>query len=622
MRRPVSLSRRTLLAAAGATTGAVAARPFQTQADDHNTPFTHSVASGDPLQDRVVLWTRAVPEQGDRITVQWQVSEDQNFRRMVQSGEATTDASRAHTVKVDVRGLEPGQRYFYRFLAGDQTSPTGITRTLPEGPVDEVRFAIFSCSNFGWGFFNAYAHAAQRGDLDFALHLGDYIYEYDNRTYSSPDMVGAGRSVSPDAELLNLDDYRQRYASYRSDPDLQEVHRVLPFIVVWDDHESANDAFRTGAENHNDGEGEWERRLSDATQAYFEWMPIRPLEADAGGRLYRSFELGDLATLAMLDTRIYGRDQPLDYAKDLPLVEVPFDLSDPDHPKPLLSAEDMAGVNPAAVRRIPVPFDMTAQQPQPLLELGFRALTQLTPDNLPEGTMYLPDFDRFKKEVWMDPDRTIMGAEQEAWLETTFARSKAAGKPWQILGQQSLMGRLKVADITPLIDPDQPNFLTPEQMSLIPVLAENDLPIGFDAFGAGYPVERERLLQTALGKANNMVVLAGDSHNSWAFNLTTEDGQVAGVEFGGMSVSSPGFEILPMDPDKASDLLVQANEELEYAKFGVRGYVAITVTPDAVRADYVQVETVAERRADASVGKSLSVARTDGAGTAALTEIS
>jgi len=271
--------------------------------------FRHGVASGDPLADRVILWTRVSPPPGvAEVEVRWEVATAPDFREIAARGAVVTGPTRDFTVKLDATGLAAGRTWFYRFEALGERSPVGRTRTLPVAGVDRVRFAVCSCSNYPQGFFNAYAAMARRDDLDAVLHLGDYIYEYGVTGYGGD--ADLGRDVDPPHEILTLADYRARYALYRSDPDLQAVHRAHPFIAVWDDHESANDSWRTGAENHQPArEGQWAARKAAATRAYFEWMPIRALPGSLrSGRIHRSFRYGDLVDLVMLDTRLTGRD--------------------------------------------------------------------------------------------------------------------------------------------------------------------------------------------------------------------------------------------------------------------------------------------------------------------------
>ena len=271
--------------------------------------FLHGVASGDPLARAVILWTRVTPPAGRRdVPVTFEIARDERFTRIVGRGMQMASAARDFTVKVDAMGLEPGATYFYRFSADGEASPIGTTRTLPM-TTSRVRLALASCSNLPWGYFNAYRRIAEQPDLDAVLHLGDYIYEYKNARYG--DGTAFGRIPMPDKEITTLEDYRTRHAQYKADPDLQEAHRRHPWIVVWDDHEFANNTWRGGAQNHNPdaGEGTWADRRDAAIRAYMEWMPIREDAMSRQPRIYRSFAFGNLADLVMLDTRWIGRDR-------------------------------------------------------------------------------------------------------------------------------------------------------------------------------------------------------------------------------------------------------------------------------------------------------------------------
>lgn len=277
--------------------------------------FEHGVASGDPLQDRVILWTRLTPSDSSaRLQVTWEIALDQQFKQIIKTDKVTTSASQDFTVKVDAIGLKPNQSYFYRFVFGDKISPVGQTKTLPTS-TSKVSFAVCSCSNYPAGYFYVYREMAKQ-NVDVVIHLGDYIYEYGADGYATEDAAKLGRTLpaNNDKEIIKLDDYRKRYALYRKDKDLQALHHRHPFIVIWDDHELANDAWREGAENHTEetanakNEGKFSERKLAALQAYFEWMPIRPID-DQHIKIYRQFDFGNLVQLTMLDTRIIARDQ-------------------------------------------------------------------------------------------------------------------------------------------------------------------------------------------------------------------------------------------------------------------------------------------------------------------------
>ena len=271
----------------------------------HARGFTHGVASGEPGPESVLLWTRYVDTQNVRLRVE--IAEDTGFRRLAGGGEVMAEAERDHTARITLAGLEPGRWYYYRFIAPDGTlSPVGRTRTLPVGAVSRFGIGLFSCSNLPFGWFNAYAHACERSDLDLIVHVGDYLYEYPVGSY--PDAASAlpGRLIQPSHEIVNLADYRLRYAAYRADPDLQRLHQSYPTITQWDDHELTNDAWVDGAENHQpETEGDWSVRKATAIRVYREWMPV-------SDDYWRSYPIGDLATLFKLETRITGRSAPLE----------------------------------------------------------------------------------------------------------------------------------------------------------------------------------------------------------------------------------------------------------------------------------------------------------------------
>lgn len=274
-------------------------------------PFFHGVASGDPLEDRVIIWTRVTPAEmsTEPISVDWRIAADPLLETVVQSGTFLTSADRDYTVKVDVTGLEPGTTYYYGFTALNKNSLTGKTKTTPaEDQATQLKFGVVSCSNYQAGYFNAYHRLADRTDLDAVIHLGDYIYEYADGVYGAANLF-ENRPLEPASEIITLEDYRTRYSTYRLDTNLVRVHQQHPFITVWDDHESANDSYVDGAQNHSeDTEGSWEARKSAAKQAYFEWLPIRENEDQ---QVYRKISYGNLMDLIMLDTRLEGREQQI-----------------------------------------------------------------------------------------------------------------------------------------------------------------------------------------------------------------------------------------------------------------------------------------------------------------------
>jgi alkaline phosphatase D len=302
--------------------------------------FADGVASGDPLTDGVIIWTRANPEASEPIEVWWEMALDQDFQQRTAQGTVMTDGSRDFTVKVDAKGLLWGRNYFYRFAAQGRWSPTGRTRLAPKGnDAGKLRFGVCSCANYPLGYFYGYRHMASRADLDAIIHVGDYYYEYGD----APDNEDQVRTPAPLHETVTLDDYRTRFSQYRRDPDLQELHRQTPFVVVWDDHETANNSWMGGAQNHTPpdpdceqpcdpaGEGEWSDRVAAARQAFFEWIPIRD---NPGKKLYRTLKYGNLADIIMLDTRIEGREEQLGASA--------FSPDEPNLPGQILGPEQQA----------------------------------------------------------------------------------------------------------------------------------------------------------------------------------------------------------------------------------------------------------------------------------------
>lgn len=484
-----------------------------------------------------MLWTRYVAEQ--TTDLMWQVSEGEDFSNPVAEGSARAAAEHDWCAKSWADGLMPNRWYFYRFIAPDGTaSPVGRTRTLPEGPTHKFRLGVFSCSNYGFGWFNAYGHAAEANDIDLAVHLGDYIYEYGAGTYPSAGQAHPERVLAPESEIVALTDYRLRYATYRADPDLQRLHQVVPMIAVWDDHESANDSWKDGAENHqSETEGEWAVRKAAAIRAYREWLPV----SDAP---YSSFEIGDLATLFRLDTRLEGRDQQFSLAK---IIE--------------------GQANPEAM---------------------------------------VSALSTFRDGEWSSPDRQLLGAAQEQWLADGLAQSKSGGTTWQVLVQQVLMGKLaSPKGMLDLLGDGLPDFAR-RRLVASSMAAEAGLPLNMDAWD-GYPAARERVFKAALEAEANLLVLAGDTHNGWAFDLA-QDGQNVGVEFGVCSVSSPGFEsYLSMIPsDTLAAAVVGSNEELKWADTAQRGYMTVELTPQRATTEYRFLEGVRQRSTRLAATKRIS----------------
>ncbi|RCW75666.1 alkaline phosphatase D family protein [Pseudorhodoferax soli] len=517
--------------------------------DDPEVAFAHGVASGDPLADRVILWTRVSTAATGDIVLRWEVATDSAFANIVASGETRTAAARDHTVKVDATGLSAGRSYWYRFNAYGQLSPVGRTRTLPAAGAAQVRLAVFSCANYPAGYFNVYAEAAKRNDLDATVHLGDYIYEYARGGYASADAAALGRLSEPATETVQLADYRRRYAQYRGDADLQALHAAVPMIAVWDDHEISNDTWRNGAENHQPDEGDFGARKAAAVQAYHEWMPIR--SGTDTGLIYRSFDFGGLLALHMLDTRTIGRDEQLSYTPYITqtgLDAAGFSAAVGDPARQLLGSTQAAWLGQ----------QMAAST----------ATWQVLGQQVLMGRMQVPAPLLFG----------LLGLGGVSLVEYSALATKAATAP---------------------------QTLTPQELAVLQAPA---IPYNLDAWD-GYPAAREAVLEMARSRDKNLVVLAGDTHNAWASDLLDAQGGRIGVEFATSSVTSPGFEdYLPGEnPAVLAGALTQLVGPLQYCDTARRGYMVLTATATECRADWTYVDTIASRSYQAVTDKALRV---------------
>ena len=580
-----------------------------------NISFNHGVASGDPLQTKVIIWTRLSVNDSANENVEtqavslvnWQLAIDENFNDITREGTTTTSDSRDFTVKVDVDQLSEGSTYYYRFICNDVISPIGRTRTLPEAGTEQAEIAVVSCSNYGYGYFNVYKELSNQTNLTAVLHLGDYIYEYANNIYSSAELVANDRSVMPLTETIALKDYRQRYASYRVDTQLQAAHAAHPFICVWDDHELANNAWQDGAENHQEDEGDWALRRDAAIQAYREWLPIRdPANGNESERTYRRFDIGSLASIIMLDTRLVGRSKAFDYRKDMIWQQIPFDMRPADTGQaPLVIKDSTEPIAEKHIKMVTVPFDIRQSPPRALTD--WHQIKQLDFENLPEGYALLPDSERMQKEILNDPKRQLLGLDQERWLDDNLSDSTDKNIPWQIIGQQILMGKVCIPDISSLLNHKQ--GLSKPVTDAIINLGKLGLPFNSDAWD-GYNVAKQRLLQSFKTNANNVISLAGDTHNGWAFNLTPDgDDSPVAVEMATPSVSSPGMEnyLSNNDPIELSKQLVDGNPEMVYHNSHQRGWLHLSLRKDKCIGRWNYVSTVKTVDYDAFSGPSYTV---------------
>lgn len=523
--------------------------------------FEHGVASGDPLADRVILWTRITPADpaAGEIAYSWRLDPVDRRAGGAKSGQGVTGAARDFTVKLDVTGLDAGRAYTFAFTANGVTSPTGRTATLPRGAVKDVVMAVVSCSLYPNGYFHAYDAIGKLERVDAVLHLGDYIYEYGGPgTYGMDSAVASKRPHVPAHEIVTLADYRSRHAQYKTDPGLQAAHARAPWIVVWDDHETANDGFTAGAQNHSpETEGDWNVRKATAIKAYYEWMPIRE-PADGGFAINRSFDYGDLVRLIMVETRLTARDQQLTYDRDLP----------------------MAG--------------------------GAR------------------DVDGFRKKL-ADPARRMMGADQESWLGEQLAASVKAGHAWQVIGNEVLMARINVPDSRKILGEAAydrgmagASDAAKARMDRLNAMAPYDLPYGLDMWD-GYPADRERVYGAFKTAGARPVVVTGDSHAFWANELHDAAGARVGVEFGTTGVTSPGGgDTLKAFP--IARVMTEGNKEVVFNDQTSKGFVLLTLARDQVKGELVAVSTIVEPSYTTRVVKTF-VAKPDGRGVSGLTEI-
>jgi len=583
MRKAQVDRRRFIKASSGAAAVAIiSGLPACGNNDVSPSEFRYGVASGDPLTDRVILWTHAkIADSTTAVGLTWQVSSDANFASLVQSGRLMATADTGFTAKVDATGLSAGSSYFFRFIddAG-VVSPVGQTRTLPKSDVSSVKLAVFSCSLYSEGFFNAY-EAAAKSDAQYAVHLGDYIYEYasDPAKYGNADAVKLDRVIAPANEIVTLDDYRTRYAKYRSDPDLRAVHAKMPFITIWDDHESANNAWVGGAENHKATQGDWNTRKANAAKAYHEWMPIR---TDASGNLlkiYRRFDFGSLMTLHMLDTRIEGRDQQYDGFGDA-------DQGVTRYLTALATGSD-------ATHRM-----MSVAQQTWLVD-GIKSST---------ASWQVLGNQTIMTRMWFPGN--VIQAQNNYFASPTKANQDAVTKA---------IGDFLMAKFTRFAA--GPAALSASQQGLLDTKTNPRIPYNLDAWD-GYPLQREAIFQSAKSAGKKLVTISGDSHNGWFGNLTTLAGEKIGWEFAGTSVTSTGFESAglgglgpqldgSMFTAQVGNAAIGAGlgliDDLVYTDTSRRGYLLLTVSASSVKGEFVFVDTVKSKTYATSVGKTVTV---------------
>jgi alkaline phosphatase D len=484
-------------------------------------PFALGVASGSPTHDSVVLWTRLIDAgflkqnfDNKAIAVRWELADDDKFSRIVQSGQHLAVPELAHSVHVEVQNLQSDRWYFYRFMVGDALSSIGRTRTFPKAgaAADKLRIAYASCQRWEAGYFSAYKHM-QAEKLDAVLFLGDYIYEY-------PGQIGSVRYPKANSNVgfvISLDDYRSRYAQYKSEQDLQDMHAACPWLMTWDDHEVQNDyanlqaGYSTMADIFSKPENFAERRAM-AYQAYYEHMPIRAasltqslagLAMGAEMRIYNRVDFGKLATFYMLDCRQY-------------------------------------------------------RDPQVCNAPGAAVSGQVKLEDCPS---------------WLDPQRTLLGERQEAWLRSEFDKAKQGGGVWNVLGQQSLFG----------------------QRDNRPGEGQTFWNDGWD----GYSAARTRMTNALQKNAvKNPVFLGGDVHENWVGYVKSDYAQTTaakasatiGVEFCGTSISSPSSSNVAR-----TTALLAENPHFVFADAKYRGYGVIEFTPHQITTTLRGVDDVKQK---------------------------
>lgn len=508
--------------------------------------FLHGVASGDPDTHSVVIWTRVSNVDGS-VAARWQIATDPAFTNIANDGQVETNATRDYTVKVVADKLQPGTQYFYRFVVDWQESPVGMTRTLPVGSVDRLVLAVASCSNYPFGYFNAYEAIALDPDVDCVVHLGDYLYEYDVDGYGASAGRRLNRQHQPPHETVTLDDYRLRHAQYKADQGSIAMHRRHPLIAIWDDHESTNNPWTGGAQNHQSDEGSWEQRRAVSLQAYFEWMPVRdPDPGKTRAEYWRHFKWGDLASLITLENRHTGRSRQVEYGNHIDDIHTAADAS------------------------------------------------------------------HFINNILGAPDRATLSPAMESFLASSLQESKESDRRWRIIGNQTVMARRTA----PLIDTAAFEQLK-ETMSAAELetyaaqlkFGELELPYDLDSWN-GYPAARERFYDLAKqAGAEDLVVLAGDSHSFWSNALFDANGASMGVELGTGAVTSPGFPFAGNEAAQRLFDLLQAerNPEVMWTSAIPNGYIRIDFRSESARADYVVVSDIESPQYETEIIRSFSI---------------
>jgi alkaline phosphatase D len=563
----IHFTRREFIVKLSSVSAAVASGGVLSACSDDPLPvdFNYGVASGDPLTDRIILWTHAKYQTGsDPVNLIYQVANDTAFSSIVSSGQVTSGAETGFTVKVDALGLSAGKTYFYRFLCGPSISPIGQARTLPASDATEVTFSVFSCADYPLGFFNAYAEAAKR-DSHFAIHLGDYIYEYGTGSApTDPIIQNLKRFADHANETLSLEDYRKRHALYKSDPDSKTLHAKMPMIAVWDDHEVSNDNYKDGAQGHDPAtEGLYTVRRTAAIQAFHEWMPIRTGTDKL--KIYRSFDFGRLVSLHMLETRNIARDKQI-------------------------AITELAGLEGAA------------KQASALAEYARADRQMLGAEQL----AWLQQKMSGSQATWQVLGQQVLMARMESPVSVLSvlngdSRDPAAQQRGLEAINVYLTAKAKKAAGAPL---------TSTETALLNPAINPKIGYNLDAWD-GYIAAREAVLASALQLNKKLISLAGDTHNGWHSDLTLmglANAALANVkvgeEFATPGVSSGGFEeYLPgFTPAQVKSLFENIVDDLRWLDPSRRGYLKMTFTATEAKGEWIFVNQVLSRTYSADLG--------------------
>ena len=521
--------------------------------------FDLGVASFDPTQNSVIIWTRYSTSRPS-VLLQWQISRDKDFTTILERGDVVASESNDHTAATRVTRLAENTKYYYRFIEffSHDVSITGETQTFSQSNITQLKLGMASCSNYELGYFNVYKEMAE-SDIDLVIHLGDYIYE----NGASNNSIVTGREHLPNNELITIQNYRERYRQYRNDKDLQLLHQKKPFICVWDDHEISNDAYKDGAEGHQSDEGSYDLRKQAAQKAYREYLP----SLSNGNKIYRSFKFGSLAQLTLLDTRHYGRDKQLDYANYYD-AENNFDTTN--------FQLDINNEN----RSI-----LGLEQQTWLLEQieGSNAEWFLLGQQVLMGKMYFPA-ELVQQLNILATERSNTG---EISSESLFDLQS------KLMELVLIKNRINANDTT----------LTLEEKLRINTV----LPYNLDAWD-GYPAEREIILNALESKKT--IVLTGDSHNAWHNKIQSATGQGIVNEIATASVTSVGFEGLVENESQLSSFesaSMTLVDGLEYFDASKKGFVKLTLETGSAISEWISVDSIIEPETSSSISHSASI---------------